>query len=989
MNLVTPPASSTIPISNISFAGFAAETGLPAGDANYDYTVMANINNTSHAYSPYAPPVGIGPQLLDVLALQYLYGANQNGLTAGAVQTAGGQSYLFTDNTPSQCIWVGSAVGGITTFDFSGCSGKTIINLNPGSFSSTVASTPAGWLYQGGVDYTGSPGVGTPSDNIAIAYGTTVQRAVGNNAGDVFIANSANDTLIGGTGNDSFTVGAGNVTVYGGGGTDTAIFADPRTDYTITPDGHGGLLVTEVNGPNSNGVATLYDISALQFADQTISTTLPKVTNQAANQTWTTHQSVSYALPANSFTDPQNQTLTLVATQANGSVLPGWLTFNGSSFSGTVPAGATGLSLEVTATDSGGLSMVEYFQVAINSSLVTSLPAALAATAGQATAVTGLQITDSNSASATETVTVVLSDQYGSLSAAAANGGQVSGAGTHSATLSGSLAQVDAALATLTYTGLATTTATTDTITVTSSNSLGDANSQQIAVTDAAPFILNGAILGQGTYGTVLTGPGIWQIVGTSTLSGAGISGTLVPSNGAILQNEGNLTLGSASQGGFIGNNSGTQTVHGSFINGSGATLTLVNGGIDVDTFQNAGQLIFVLDQPSYNEYDDTQSSIVKINSFFSNTGTIIIQTGALIGGDIQFDGGGTSNASAFGSGTTYAEIEFGGSTPFTLTGGTFNTYAYAMVDGGSTVNISGTTTIIHGFYDRGTIDVTAGTLTSDYQIDGPGTIVINSGATVQILNNAPLEQGVPGAPIQFNGGHATLALGTASPIENSVTGFAESDVIDLTGTPATSAAFTGGNLVVSNNGSTVATIPISGILAGTQFSVAVDGAGGSLITLANSVAAALAQPSGSNLIPSVVDSGANVTANLGTLQSLAVAGKLTSITLTDAGIPTLTVSATQLSQDITAIGDISGTYVLSVTGISAPIAAFLAHEDPARSQGAGPITPWMSPASAASPGSTAWSASRRPVWRAERRTPWCWPAPRANTPCRCRPPAR
>jgi len=66
----------------------------------------------------------------------------------------------------------------------------------------------------------------------------------------------------------------------------------------------------------------------------------------------------------------------------------------------------------------------------------------------------------------------------------------------------------------------------------------------------------------------------------------------------------------------------------------------------------------------------------------------------------------------------------------------------------------------------------------------------------------------------------------------------------------------------------------------------------------------------------SVVDSAANVQANLDGLQTISAAGKLSSITLSDSGTPTMTVTAAQLAHDAAALGDISapGGFVLSIT---------------------------------------------------------------------------
>jgi Putative Ig domain len=94
----------------------------------------------------------------------------------------------------------------------------------------------------------------------------------------------------------------------------------------------------------------------------------PVLGTQTANQTWTAGQAVTLTLPANLFTDPQNSSITLSATQSNGAALPSWLRFNATTgtFSGTIPAGNYGtLGLKVTATDALGLSASETFSAKI------------------------------------------------------------------------------------------------------------------------------------------------------------------------------------------------------------------------------------------------------------------------------------------------------------------------------------------------------------------------------------------------------------------------------------------------------------------------------------------------------------------------------------------------------------------------------------------------------------------------------------------------
>jgi hypothetical protein len=93
----------------------------------------------------------------------------------------------------------------------------------------------------------------------------------------------------------------------------------------------------------------------------------PTLTAQTANRTFKPGQKLSFALAANTFTDPQGETLSYAATQSNGAALPAWLSFNAATktFSGTVPTAATTLTLKITATDTTGLSATETFGVTV------------------------------------------------------------------------------------------------------------------------------------------------------------------------------------------------------------------------------------------------------------------------------------------------------------------------------------------------------------------------------------------------------------------------------------------------------------------------------------------------------------------------------------------------------------------------------------------------------------------------------------------------
>ncbi|MFN6567930.1 MAG: DUF4347 domain-containing protein [Dendronalium sp. ChiSLP03b] len=78
----------------------------------------------------------------------------------------------------------------------------------------------------------------------------------------------------------------------------------------------------------------------------------PVVANPIADQTTPIGTAFNFALPANTFTDVDGGNLTYTATLENGDSLPSWLTFNGTTFSGTPTTNNVGsLNIKVTASD--------------------------------------------------------------------------------------------------------------------------------------------------------------------------------------------------------------------------------------------------------------------------------------------------------------------------------------------------------------------------------------------------------------------------------------------------------------------------------------------------------------------------------------------------------------------------------------------------------------------------------------------------------------
>ena len=96
-------------------------------------------------------------------------------------------------------------------------------------------------------------------------------------------------------------------------------------------------------------------------------------------------QAFAYALPADTFADADvGDTLSYTATLSNGAPLPDWLTFDGTSFSGTPDNDAVGAyEFAVTATDGSGATAVATFQMIVTP--VNDAPTVFAPVGNQST----------------------------------------------------------------------------------------------------------------------------------------------------------------------------------------------------------------------------------------------------------------------------------------------------------------------------------------------------------------------------------------------------------------------------------------------------------------------------------------------------------------------------------------------------------------------------------------------------------------------------
>ena len=216
---------------------------LPADRRDIEFSVMSYLSFTD------APPGYTNEQfgfaqtfmMYDILALQYLYGADYSTtaatpFTLGAPARARCSSMAWARACPARTgyfftIWDGN---GNDTYDMSNYSNGVSIDLRPEMWSVTSAAQLADLDWR-----TSDPSRIARGNvyNAALFNGdirSVIENAIGGAGNDTLIANDFGCTLTGGGGDDVLTGGAGIDrlvggtgvdTMNGGGGADTFVFA--------------------------------------------------------------------------------------------------------------------------------------------------------------------------------------------------------------------------------------------------------------------------------------------------------------------------------------------------------------------------------------------------------------------------------------------------------------------------------------------------------------------------------------------------------------------------------------------------------------------------------------------------------------------------------------------------------------------------------------------------------------------------------------------
>jgi hypothetical protein len=237
-----------------------------------------------------------------------------------------------------------------------------------------------------------------------------------------------------------------------------------RTFSGVADDINIGVITIRVTATDIEGLS-VYDDFTLTV------TNLPEppfVANPIPNQTAFGFTQFTYVVPSNTFGDPDGSAIASYrATLGDGSSLPGWLTLNSATgtFSGVPTNGNAGtITIKLYATDSTGLESPtpDQFNIVItataNDAPVNTVPGAQATdedTPLVFSLANGNQIQIADADAFSSSVRVTLGVLHGVLTLASTAGLSFSaGDGTNDATLvfTGTIANINAALATLTYT---------------------------------------------------------------------------------------------------------------------------------------------------------------------------------------------------------------------------------------------------------------------------------------------------------------------------------------------------------------------------------------------------------------------------------------------------------------------------------------------------------------------------------------------------------
>lgn len=263
-----------------------SSANLPSNLDAYPYSIMSysaypGENRSKVDFQPTTP------MLLDIAAIQYLYGVNKT-------YNSGNNTYTFSQGTSYfQTIWDG---GGTDSIVWSATTESCTIDLRAGYWSdlgNTLTFTKP------------NSSTVTSRNTLTIAYGCTIENATGGDANDILNGNDVANQLNGGKGDDVLRGFGGNDVINGGDGVDTYWLEGHQSDYSFKLA--SSILTVTDNGGNGDGIDTLTGIERIYFYadDRVVSmTTILANLNElptSANAALTIQEDVAAKLSASLF----------------------------------------------------------------------------------------------------------------------------------------------------------------------------------------------------------------------------------------------------------------------------------------------------------------------------------------------------------------------------------------------------------------------------------------------------------------------------------------------------------------------------------------------------------------------------------------------------------------------------------------------------------------------------------------------------------------
>ncbi len=380
--------------------------------------------------------------------------------------------------------------------------------------------------------------------------------------------------------------------------------------------------------------------------------------------------------------------------------------------------------------------------------------------------------------------------------------------------------------------------------TLTGSGTISGAVSNSGTVSSASgTLLILGAVSGSGTYAT--SASSALDLRGGGTLSTVTGAGTLIlegPAGfteanaasmqiaaiavdaGASLSTTGTLASG-MSVAGTLSASAGTLSLTGvlsdigTIAAGAGTVLDIKGGGTIAGTLAGSGTVRL--------------DSALTLNSGAALAATTVVQTANvtlgsstsltnLAGDSYDITAAAKQTVSLTGAGGD----KLSNAGTIAANGAGTASLGVALINSGAITVGSGTLSFVGAVTNNGIIDAAAGKATFSLALGGSGTVEIDHAGTVSLLKGAAASQYV-----DFGVGGGLLDLTGPNSFAGTIEDFAAGDKIDLIKTLETSYDFANGVLTVMNGSKTVASLHFAGTYATTDFTLASDGHGGTVIS--------------------------------------------------------------------------------------------------------------------------------------------------------------